>query len=818
MKLRVSIIIFALLYGIGYFFFYFRYVPQIHSIQWILVPLILFSVILTSVSIRLGTLCIVFLIPMVNSLPYFFNLKGFNPLFFIFFGSVLGILIHQIIHPIPLQMKNPLTLPMFGAMIVLIVSALLTLWRYSNFFPIYDPAIYEFSVNVLNVRAGEAIRRVFFDSLNWLAGFIWFIMVLSTIQTKKMIQKAVVLLAASTSISFVFGLYQALKNPRLGNTDFFIALDRINALFTDPNAFGVYLSLSLPLFTGVLLTFKTRWKPLFVSILLGSLFLIPHSGSRSGFFGIILSFIILIFFSAKIVIKQRKNIPRLLGEPKTYIAIILILLALISFLISFYSESSLYERIVQNLKVLSKKKTQEIILFGRQQFWQSAYYMVQEFPFSGIGVGSFTCELPNYYQKYKIVHIMPPSFYQKIPPHGILIDSAGNYYLQVASELGLIGLFFFCWMFYLILRHIYINNFKQKVKSDWKFFKAGLSVGIIVLFFMFLFGVHTLNFEIQLSFWLFVGLLYNIVPPEEARLRSKLPEKIITGLLIGIFGLSYTWNFFHTLSLQSRTEEFNLIQEFGFYPKEHMNEQEFRWTKKTAGIKLQVKKPILHIPIHASHPDIRSNPIVVEVYSSKDLLKNRELLNEIVLKDNSQQYFEFNFSGELNNDVLLLFKISRTWQPIKFMRIPDKRHLGIGIGELKFDELPLTGEEKPVVKGYLISKFSRLDWNGKQGGNLIWNDRCWIETSLPDGELVFKVSAKGERAKGEWPYMIVWLNDEMIGGEWVTSDDWEFYHFQKNIKRGQYKISVEFINDNYAESPKEDRNLFVGDLEIFQFE
>jgi hypothetical protein len=56
----------------------------------------------------------------------------------------------------------------------------------------------------------------------------------------------------------------------------------------------------------------------------------------------------------------------------------------------------------------------------------------------------------------------------------------------------------------------------------------------------------------------------------------------------------------------------------------------------------------------------------------------------------------------------------------------------------------------------------------------------------------------------------------MIGDVWVSSDAWEFYRFQRKIKRGQYRISVEFINDYYTESPSEERKLFVGDLEILQ--
>ena len=149
---------------------------------------------------------------------------------------------------------------------------------------------------------------------------------------------------------------------------------------------------------------------------------------------------------------------------------------------------------------------------------------------------------------------------------------------------------------------------------------------------------------------------------------------------------------------------------------------------------------------------------------------------------------------------------------------PDSRELGIGVGTLRFFDDSFLTPGKRTGSESLVFRHTQSEWKGSQGGNLHAKGKCWIEISLPDGEVVFKISAKGQKAKGKWPYMIVWLDDEMIGGAWITSDAWEFYHFEKNIKRGEYRIRVEFINDYYSESPIEDRNLFVGDLEIFQFE
>jgi len=384
--------------------------------------------------------------------------------------------------------------------------------------------------------------------------------------------------------------------------------------------------------------------------------------------------------------------------------------------------------------------------------------------------------------------------------------------------LGLIGLFFFFWIFYGILKQIYRSNFKQKRESGFFYLNAGISSGIMAMFVIFLFGAHTLSFEILLTFWLFVGMLFSFSPARDTSGNIKKFQIITACLFILIFAVMFTWNSFHELSLQSRTEKFELVQEFGFYQVEKMGEQEFKWTEEKAGFSVKVKKPHLVIPLIASHPDIQRNSVEVKIFILGSLFKGKRLLDDIVLKDSSWHEYRYDLSHANRENILLLFEVDRTWRPSEMLGTSDSRELGIGVGTLMFCDDPFSAPEKEAGSESLVLRHSQSDWKGSQGGNLYLKGQCWIETSLPDGELVFKVSAKGDRAKGEWPYMIVWLNDKMIGGEWVTSDDWEFYHFQKNIKRGQYKISVEFINDYYAESPKEDRNLFVGDLEIFQFE
>jgi len=484
-----------------------------------------------------------------------------------------------------MDIKNPFFLPVVGASAVLVISVMFTFWRYTNFYPLYLNSIYDFAVNVLNVTAGEAIRRILFDFVNYLAGFIWLVILINVLKTKELIKKAVLCLGLSTGLSFIFGFIQAFWNPRLGNTEFWIEKNQINALFTDPNALGVYLVLAIPLFAGAYLTFEKAWKPLFALIILAGIFLIPHSGSRSGFLGVVVVFVLFFVFSVKLVISLQKSQPQLFKRAMVIFALSIFLVIVVFAMLFSTRNTVLSRRILSNMEVLSQSNSLSRILHGRQQFWESSYHMIKEFPLNGIGIGSYTVELPNYYLEHAIFPTMTSRHYREKRPTGVHVDTAGNYYLQVASELGLIGLFFYCWIFLIVIKLIIFANFRQKSNSEFRFLKAGLSLGILSILFIFLFGVHTLSVEIQLTFWLCVGLLAAISFDRTKEYIPGRKQKVAVVVLVMRFLFFQAWSTAHDLSLHSRTKKLRLVQTFGFYPVEKSEEiGEFRWSSKTAGI------------------------------------------------------------------------------------------------------------------------------------------------------------------------------------------------------------------------------------------
>ncbi len=64
------------------------------------------------------------------------------------------------------------------------------------------------------------------------------------------------------------------------------------------------------------------------------------------------------------------------------------------------------------------------------------------------------------------------------------------------------------------------------------------------------------------------------------------------------------------------------------------------------------------------------------------------------------------------------------------------------------------------------------------------------------------------------PYVIVKLDDKVIGEMFIANDQWQAYDFSAESDGGLKILSVSFVNDVYDPVMGEDRNLAVGDVEI----
>jgi hypothetical protein len=686
-------------YSLGLAAFYFKYVPLVGPFQVILIPILLATTVITAVSLTRGTLLFIFLVPLINNLPYFFGLDEPIPLaptalvlFLFYFMGVLG---NRTLNPPLSGQKDPIGKPLLVFSFLVIVSALITFWRYTNFFPLLSDSIYELKTNAFGVTAGGALMSTIFNALNYLTGMALFIIIAKNPWPKGYVKKIIVVLCFSSLLACGFGLFQHFHDPKIGNNAISISGSLINGTFKDALSFGAFLSMLVPVLLGTLLCFRGRLRILASLLILLSGSLIFLVGSKSGLLAVVASAVLFSILAVGVGIGRYKAKPVSLAKlhPRTYLlaaGAILLIIGLLTFdrpLIKKISNSTTVSRLSTSLQL----KTLEEIFSGRADtLWNMAVRMIEDYPLAGVGIGGYIIESSNYAAVAK-TEIGTP-------------ESAENYFLQVGAELGWIGLALILWILWEILKRIFRGYKKIPVNDPRRFLFIGASCGI----FSFILDtqVHSYigSYEIVYIFWLLVGLVFLLgskdpedgSPKPAENQKPDLPRTAIfsrkfiiaTAVVIFVSGSTLLWNSTHSLSLARRTKELNLPREFGLDKLEKTADgREFRWTREYGGIPVKLEKSVLSIPIHASHPDIRKKPVQVKFYLVKDFFKHKTFLKEITLARNEWQDVVLSVSQEdIGQEAILLLKINRTWNPLKTKGVPDARNLGVAVGKIEFKD------------------------------------------------------------------------------------------------------------------------------------
>ena len=691
---RLIFLLLTAIFAISLYFFYVRYVPLVKNFQIALVPIIFIAVILTSVNVRWGTLFFVFSFPLINNLPYFFGISEPLPhapttlvLFLFYF---FGWLLHNTMHKSELSLKYPIFKPMVLFSIIIFVSVIVTFFRYANFFPFLSDHVYELMTNAFGVTAGGAIMSIVFNSLNYLTGLAFFFIILNTAKSKEFIKKIIIVLLSSAFLSLLFGLFQQLENMELGNNPISINQGLINATFKDALSFGAYIAMAVPLILGVLFAFKGIIRIFSFLVIILFLYMSFFTGSKSGLLGLFISLLIFLVLSLITIFNLLKS--KSFSWKKMSLSSLIIFFLIVSLVFSYaifkesINETVIKSRTFSRFKDMIQLQNMNTMLIGRADtHWKMAALMIKDYPLTGVGIGGYIIESSNYSEISRIQIGVP--------------ESAENYILQVGSELGLIGIFLVFWILWEIIKQMRRSFSIIRSNDKTKFILIGAIAGIIT--FLVIIQTHTFigSYEIKYTFWLLVGLIFctgRIAEAENKRQQENQLDKkfywskglkISSIVLILLFSSVHLWNSTHSLSLKSRTERFGLKQDFGLDKLEKTNDgREFRWTRSCGGLTIKIEKPVIEIPLLASHPDIKHNPVRVKIYLIKDFFKQKKLLEEIILAESIWKTYEYYLPEEVNQETILLIKVSRTWNPLKASGTPDPRNLGIAIGKITFKE------------------------------------------------------------------------------------------------------------------------------------
>ncbi len=654
--------------------FYKRYVPLTKPYQTCLIPILATVAALTAARPEWGTLFLIFALPLINNLPYFFGL--FEPLpqapaaLILCLFYAFGFLLHQLACRRRLHPPSPLVGPIAFFSGLVLVSGLITFLRYANFFPFRSNGVYELVTNVFGVTAGGAVMSLVFNALSYLTGFVFFFFFWNAGRNKEfIIKKITAAFLAGTLLAQLFGLYQHIFNPSLGNHPISLQQGLINATFKDALSFGTYMGLAGPFLIGLFFAFRGVKRLLAVLSLVLSAYLIWFTGSKSGLLSLVITLPLFFIFSAR----MRKD--HLSPYKKRWLSLLFIPLLAASLAIAVFTDFP-GRKISTPVTFLKLKEIVPNIKDRINTLGRMAVAMVGDYPLSGVGIGAYVIELPNY-AKERNTWIYDP-------------QSAENYLLQVASELGLIGLAAILWIFWKILIRIRRGVRPGSRAGPEHFIWVGAAVSVISFWLNTLSHSYIGSYEVIYTFWLMVGMVFLMRPSGEEDAEPRRFDrnlKIVAAASFVLFAISLLLSSLRSLSLEQRTRKFALQQNFGFYQQEMTAEgRPFRWTGRSAGLTLIIEKPVIKVPLMASHPDMVRSPVKVRVFLVQSLFRRKRLLAEIDFNRSRWIDCEFLAGPEAGQEAMLLFKVSRTWNPRKTTGVPDPRNLGIAVGPIEFTD------------------------------------------------------------------------------------------------------------------------------------
>lgn len=323
----------------------------------------------------------------------------------------------------------------------------------------------------------HAVGWVLFQSLVQLSGplILFYAMYLGRRlgDVGKLFSKCATPLVWGFTIPLLMGLVQLAGGYHLAHN--FNADLRVSGSFGDYNNLAFSLVLGYPFFVSMR---NAGWlkKSLHYLFLGGVSFFLLQTGTRSA----LLAIAIAAFLSFLWVLKRRDfSIKKLFG----------ILFMALVFLLLVGSQTSMFKRTLSAFREGFPGEENRILrIFGdnRLHMWRGAWTLFKEHPISGVGTGAYLTELPKVAKKTKIID-----------------DNAGNFYLQTACETGIFGLLFIVLFFFGVLRQSW-GVIRKGNAATWAIFCFGSVVGMLVAF---LYGPHTQFFEVQLLFWLTMGLL-----------------------------------------------------------------------------------------------------------------------------------------------------------------------------------------------------------------------------------------------------------------------------------------------------------------------
>ena len=340
---------------------------------------------------------------------------------------------------------------------------------------------------IFSTHFGISLRGFFGKELKFI---IIFFMLVESINSKRRLKVILTVIVASAILLIVDSAVQYYSGK-----DFIMsyAWARLTASFATANGFSAWLIVMIPLFLGLLLDPKLinkRVKFILYPLIVALLICLLMTYARGGWLGFIVGFSLITWYFFKNFKLKTKIL--FLSISVGLLAIFLILPqfmrgeAKVIGKVSFRSGETLNTRIKSTLNIEAGSTP------IRFNLWKESLRMIRDYPLTGCGLNTYSAVARNY-----------KSFYWGgVYPH--------NSYLQMAAEIGLLGLFAFFWFLFSFFR-IGFKHFK-KTKN---YLVLGFLSGILAFLIHAFFDTHLYSLQFVVLFWFMLGLTVSIMNLED---------------------------------------------------------------------------------------------------------------------------------------------------------------------------------------------------------------------------------------------------------------------------------------------------------------
>lgn len=273
-------------------------------------------------------------------------------------------------------------------------------------------------------------------------------------------------------ITLLMGVLQKWISIDWGNSSGFFGTLQINSTFSDPNALAFGVALFIPLLAAQFYQpFLQFYKKIGIGIfLLGMAYLLFNAGSRSALLEVaVMSGILVLLLSL-----QARS-----WKPVAMVAVMAMIF------IGLNNESAVVKRMLATREKLSGHSFISSLSDNRKVMWQGGWEVFKDHLLLGTGPGAYLYELP------------------KVKNREITYDNSGNMYLQLAAEVGFLGLLF--WLLFMGST-LWSQLFRIENKSEF-YWRPFAIASIAAMMAAFMYGPHIQFLEVGLLFWLTLALV-----------------------------------------------------------------------------------------------------------------------------------------------------------------------------------------------------------------------------------------------------------------------------------------------------------------------